>query len=446
MKKIFACILAIALMAITLAACGGDSGGGDSGSGTTGSSAGGGSSTSQSDGGGLSAYDQLMQMEDKLPLAGLMPSHLESRESIDKGLPVEPKEDVVVGWTAASLGSTFFVGMMDSAYEAAEHYGYTIIEQNANFDLALQQTHLDSFITQGVDVIMLNAVDLRSSTADIKRCVDAGIPVIVTGPTAAEDNYQIVTNILLNSNESGFQVGLYTAEKMYKAGEVLEVGLAITKMSDDASNSRPCGWISGYLYKKAEIDGNPYASKYDAILDGYNYWLQLKSKGSLDLSSEHGLNFVGVGENTDAAAGQKASSDILTASPEMDLLIVEQDSFLPGVIQEVKQHGRTAGEDITLVTCGDGTRDVLDYIKSGEVLATATCIPYYNGWGAMALVNKMFTGQADANNMPVNSYTPTICINPDNVDDYYDADLDFAKYDDWDPISIDEYNKKHAND
>ncbi len=453
MKKLLACIIVLAMAALPLAACGGSGGGSGAASGSTPAATSGsgaastGGDTSAASGSELSSYEQLMQMEDILPLSGVQPTHLDSRADVQKALPVEPKDDVTIGWAAASLGSTFFVGMMDSAKQAAEDYGYTLIEQNANFDLALQQTQIDTFITQKVDAIVLNAVDLHSSTADIARCVEAGIPVVVTGPTAANDDYQMVTTLLSGSNESGFQVGISCAEELYKPGEVLTVGMTISKMSDADSNSRPCGWISGYLYQKAEMDGKPYESKYDAILEGYNYWLELKNKGKLDISDQ-GLNFVGVGvgDGTDAAAGQKASSDLLTAHQDMDLLIVEMDSQLPGVIQEIKQHSLTPGESLKVVTCADGTREALDYIKSGEVMATATNIPYYNGKGAVDLIHGIFSGEFDANDMPANSFTPTMCITADNVDEYYDATLDFAKYSEWTPVTTEEYNELHAND
>lgn len=443
MKKLLACILALTFMTLTLAACSGTTGG-DTGTntGTSGADAG-----TSADTNTISSYDQLMNMEDVLPLSGIQPKQLKSRADVDKALPIEQKDDVVIGWTSSNLGSSFFTGMMDSAKKACDKYGYTLYEQNANYDLQTQSTQIDAFITQSVDVIVLNAVDLHSSVADIGRAVDAGIPVLVTGPTAANDNYQMISTFLSGSNESGFQVGLYTAEKLYNPDEVLNVGIAIAKMPDADSNSRPCGFISGYLYQKAEMDGNPYESKYDALLDGYYAWTELKAKGSLDMSDKN-LNFVavGVGENIDAAAGQKASSDMITAHPDMDLILIETDSMTAGVIQELRQHNLEPGENVTLVTCADGSRQALDYIKSGELLTTATNIPYYCGEGIVELIHKIYAEGFDANDMPANSFTPTIAITPENVDKYYDESLDFAKYDSWTPLTTNEYNELHAND
>ena len=102
------------------------------------------------------------------------------------------------------------------------------------------------------------------------------------------------------------------------------------------SESRPCGFIGGFLLKSAEMAGNPYPSKYDAMLEGYYAWVDLRDNGKLDLS-EKGINFVGYGSggSPDPQGGQKASLILVTAHPEMDLLFVETDMF-----PELKQKSR----------------------------------------------------------------------------------------------------------
>ncbi|MDR2743552.1 MAG: sugar ABC transporter substrate-binding protein [Treponema sp.] len=401
-----------------------------------------------------SAYDQIMAIladpaGDVLPLSGVQPIFQESRAGVYKGLDkIKPKDKVVIGWAAASMGSSFFEGLMRSAKQQAAKYGYELRDVNADFNLATQQQQVDAFITQRVDVLVMNAVDLHSSTQDIRKAVNAGIPVFVTGPTAAKAEYQIITAVISGSNESGFQVGQYVAEQLYKPGNVLKVGMTISKLPDADSNSRPAGFIAGFLSKKREKDGNPYPSKYDAILAGYNAWKQYKANFKHDLSGE-GLNFValGVGDSTAAEAGQRASAEILTAHPDMDLIVVEMDSQAIGVIQEVKQHNLVPGKDIKIVTCADGTRESLEYIKSGELMATATNIPYYNSQGIIDIIHRIYSEGFDANNMPATSFTPTEVISIENVDKYYDPNEPFAKLvNPWSPITIDEYNTIHAND
>lgn len=432
--KGLALLLVLLMVGAMLIGCGGgdtDDGNGDGNGDTT-----------------KTAYEQLMEMEDRLPLSGIQPLSYEDRDTVDKGLPVEQKSDVTIAWCAAFMGSSFFTELYGSAEETAESYGYTILSDTADFNLNTQLTQFENYITQGVDVIVLNAVDLDSSVAAINAAVAEGIPVIVTGPRPADPAYPIVTNVISGSFNSGYEVGLFTASELYVAGsDPLQMGFAISMMDSADAQSRSTGLIAGYLYQAAEIEGNPYPTKWDAVLDAYNAWITIRDSGRL-MAADSGLplDFVGYGDagSTDAAAGQLASSDLLTANPDMDILLVETDTMLPGALAEVDQQGFVAGEDLKIVCCADGTREALEYIMSGELFATATNIPYYNGIQIVELIHDMFEEGFDANNMPVNEYTPTMAIHAGNVADYYDADKPFALSGEWEMMTIEEYNAANA--
>jgi len=417
-----------------------------------------------------SSYDQLMQLqqdpETSLALSGVQPKSYDDRSSVPKALPVQGKAagDIKVGWAAASLGSEFFIGMRDAGFAEAQKLGMKQPDlQNADLNLETQQQQVDTYITNKIDALILNAVDLNSSVQMIQKIVAAGIPVIVTGPTPAKPEYQMISALISGSNESGFQVGIYCAQQLYKPGEVLDVGMVISKLEDADSNSRPCGWIAGYLYQSAQMNGTPYASKYDALLEAYNVWQTYKNDRKYDLSAKGlMLSQLGVGEGTDAAKGQAATSDILVADPNMQLLVVEMDSMAVGALAEIKTQGKTPGQDLKVVTCADGTVTSLNFIKSGELMATATNIPFLNSVSMIDMIHNMYDGtgtdktQAEwcdyYNNMPATSFTPTMAITADNVDKYYPTDPNdpifgtFAAFDPWTPVNIPDYNAMHAND
>ena len=392
-----------------------------------------------------SAFDQLLAMKDQLPLSGLQPLHLDSRKNIEKALPKHQKRNLTIGWTGASLGSTFFTEMMSSANVAAKKYNYKMLYQNANFDIQKQYTHIDTFISQKVDVLVVNAVDMAATLQYYKRAVAAGIPVIVTGPTAGKPDYPIVTTFLSGSYEPGFQVGLYTAKKMWKAGHVLKVGFTESDLGYADANSRPCGFIGGYLYQSHIMAGKPYASKWDAALEGYNDWIKVKDQGKFN-DTANDLDFVGygVGGGTDPASGQKAASDLLTAHPDINVLVVEEDSQFRGVIKEIQQHNLVPGKDIILVAPADATKEGMEYVKNGTVLAVASNCPYYDGEAVINLIHRIFEENFDATNLPVNSYTPTACITKENLAQFYDPKVAFAKALPWKVQTIDEYNAANA--
>ena len=297
--------------------------------------------------GGMTSLDWLLSREDKLPLGGLQPAELADRTDVDKGLAnfVED-DDFVVAWASASQGSSFFTEMVRSAKEKAESFGWTFLNQSAEFDLATQQNHLENFLTQDIDVLVCNAVDVDATMEYYRRAVEKGIPVFICGPTAGKHEYPVVTTVVSGSFESGFAVGAYTAEKLWgQFPDGLNWAAVISRAGDADSNSRPCGFVSGYLYKYAELAGTPYASKWDATVIGYQTWTACRDKGSSSIPGIINLVAYGAAGATDAASAQPVAADILTAHPEIDIMMSETDSLCPGIFQECIQHGRVPGKD-----------------------------------------------------------------------------------------------------
>ena len=392
----------------------------------------------------LSSLEQLLAMENQRPLGGILPGYLESRAHINKALPIgKTNADTInIAWASASQGSSFFTEMVKSAIEKCDLYGYNFTMQVANFDHALQTTQIENFLTQDIDFLVVNAVDIDALVAYYQQSVDMGIPVIVVGPTAGKAEYPIITTVLSGSFESGFVVGEYIAEKLFNEynGKELEVGFVISRADDADSNSRPCGFVSGYLYKQAALNGNPYASRWDATLEGYNYWTQCVSRGSAKIDNI--MNLVGyeAAGATDADSGQNAAGQLLTRYPNMDLLFADTDSLSPGVLMEIEMRGLVPGQDILVATGADGAKYNLENILAGKVLATGTNTPYYTGAGVIDLIYRILDGDIDGNNLPAASYTPTNCVNVDNIRDFYNPDSEFPESIPWQVISIDEYN------
>ena len=144
---------------------------------------------------------------------------------------------------------------------------------------------------------------------------------------------------------------------------------------------------------------------------------------------------------TDAASAQPVAADILTAHPEIDIMMSETDSLCPGIFQECIQHGRVPGKDILIVCGADSADYTLEKIKSGEYLAVGNNAPYYTGEGIIQLIKDILDGKVDGNNLPATSYTPTYAVTPDNIDEVWDGQAAFAAMSDWQVQTIPEYNE-----
>ncbi|WP_143414521.1 substrate-binding domain-containing protein [Halobacillus massiliensis] len=108
------------------------------------------------------------------------------------------KGGVKIGLTLNNLANPFFVSMSEAAEDYADEIGAEIVVQAADADLAKQTSQIEDFITQGVDLILLNAVDSEGIAGAVAQADAAGIPVVsvdvgadggIEG-TVTSDNYQ----------------------------------------------------------------------------------------------------------------------------------------------------------------------------------------------------------------------------------------------------------------
>jgi hypothetical protein len=70
--------------------------------------------------------------------------------------------------------------------------------------------------------------------------------------------------------------------------------------------------------------------------------------------------------------------------------------------------------------------------------------PYPYGGALIELIHKIFEEKFDANNMPVNSFTPVGIITKENVGNYYNPNGVYGKPQPWKMVTIDEYNASSA--
>lgn len=393
---------------------------------------------------GADVLAQLLAMPDRIPLAGLQPPKLDSRAHIDKALPFVAKRDpILIGWCSATQGMTFFTEMVRSAQETADKYGYNFTFQVANFDVNAQMTQIENFLTQNVDFLVVNAVDIDATASYYQEAVEKGIPVICVGPTGGQPQYPVITTIVSGSFEAGYVVGIYTAQKLYEEfkDKPLQYATLMSRVGDSDSESRNCGFISGYIFEHARLAGSPYPNKWAAVMEGYNFWKSVRDKGSGTYQNVIGVLGWASASSTESTAGQPFAADLLTAHPDMDLFFIETATLEPGVMAEIEHHNMVAGTDLYVACGADGENWTLANIKKGLILATGVNVPYYTGEGVVELIHKIVDEGFDANNLPATSYTPTYCINVDNIDEFYtDPEALFAPMQPWDIQTIDQYN------
>ncbi|WDZ79097.1 sugar ABC transporter substrate-binding protein (plasmid) [Ensifer adhaerens] len=353
-------------------------------------------------------------------LSGVIEPKLADRSEMPKGLPAGPRDKskkLVIGWTEITLGNPWFVSVVDTAKAKANEYGYELDVQVADGDPAKTSAQIDAFIAKKVDVIVMDPTDLAAAAADAQRAVDAGIPVIALG--TVPDESPILTTVLFNPYGNGFEAGRYVAQH-YGADKQITAAAILGTVGNSTSESRVNGMITGIIYERSQQLGLGL-SKEDAMLAGFNKFLQLKTGGSFDYpEAKLSVVSMGVGLWTEEG-GLDAAEDILTAhSSKLDIILAENDFMGMGALRAIDNQGLKG--KIAVASAADGFRTALELVKSGDMLVTGLCSGSHTGEGVMTLINQIFDKGFDASNLPLGSYYPSQIVTEKNVDEFIDPD------------------------
>lgn len=353
-------------------------------------------------------------------LSGVVEPRLADRSEMPKGLPTRPRDKskkLVIGWTEITLGNPWFVSVVDTAKAKANEYGYELDVQVADGDPAKTSAQIDAFIAKKVDVIVMDPTDLAAAAADAQRAVDAGIPVIALG--TVPDESPILTTVLFNPYGNGFEAGRYVAQH-YGADKQITAAAILGTVGNSTSESRVNGMITGIIYERSQQLGLGL-SKEDAMLAGFNKFLQLKTGGSFDYpEAKLSVVSMGVGLWTEEG-GLDAAEDILTAhSSKLDIILAENDFMGMGALRAIDNQGLKG--KIAVASAADGFRTALELVKSGDILVTGLCSGSHTGEGVMTLIHQIFDKGFDASNLPLGSYYPSQIVTEKNVDEFIDPD------------------------
>ncbi|WP_146048302.1 substrate-binding domain-containing protein, partial [Lactonifactor longoviformis] len=367
---------------------------------------------------------EIYKLTERNALSGLVSPAMKDRKDIDKALPKEQKGNLTIGLSMGQMGSSFFTEMIDSATKAAEDYGYELVMLCADGNISKQSADVESMITAGYDAIILNPMDVTAAAADVKRAVEAGIPVIGAGVDFAED-VPVVTSILANNYFGGWESGLYMGE--FFKDQHIKAAAILGMMGHTIDESRINGMIAGILYKRAEQQGNPYACQEDAYLEANDLFSELRDKGKFS-SDKWDFEIVAQGQGDwTNEGGLAAAEDIIAGNSDINLIMAACDPMGAGAIKAIKNAGLTPGKDIYVACAADGGKEMFPYLESGEMLVTGYNSPNLNGSAAVDLIHMMFEEGYDASNLPAASDLPNGAITKENWKEYEDPDLQYCK-------------------
>ncbi|MQA10188.1 MAG: substrate-binding domain-containing protein [Pseudonocardiaceae bacterium] len=275
-----------------------------------------------------------------------------------------------IGLLVQDMSNPFFSAMDKGAKQAAKKIGATINTQDAQLDLANQNNQIDAFIQQGVDLIIISAVDESGIEPAIVRARQAGIIVIAVDTPAKGADAVIMTDAV----QAGEKSCRYLFEQIGGKGNVLIV------------------------------DGTPIQTIRDRITGCRN-----------TLKKYPGIKVVGrQASKNDRASGLTVTTDMLTATPNVQGIFGMNDPSALGAVLAVEQAGLRGKIKVTGV---DGSPEgVAELKRSGSPFSgTATQDP------AEMVRHGVRTAQAIVDGEPPKKSTiliPSELVTRDTVDEY----------------------------
>ena len=244
-----------------------------------------------------------------------------------------------------------------------------VIVQDGKNDQAEQTNQINNFITDQVDVMILNLVQSSSAPQVTDMCNEAGIPVVY-----------------INRQPDETESDRWASD-----------GLKATYIGADARQS---GTFQGEeileTENKGDINGDGNVSYIMVQGDPENIDAQYRTEYSIKALTDAGVE---VDElllqrgDWDQAKGQQIVQDALTQyGDDVEVVFCNNDAMALGALQAIQAAGRTVGKDIYLVGV-DALTDAVQNIVDGNFTGTVFNDYFSQAQGAANLAVKFLKGE-----------------------------------------------------
>ena len=225
---------------------------------------------------------------------------------------------------------------------------YNITMVDSKNDMAEQTNQIDTFITQGMDVIILNLVQTSSAEVLIDKVVGAGIPLILINREPLGETDESYPGIVDNAG-------------------VCYVG------ADARQSGTYQGEIVLALDNKGDINGDGTVNYVMIIGDPENPDAQYRTEFSIKALTDAGVEVKALVENVgnwDQTKGQEiAAAALAQFGDEIEVIFCNNDGMALGAAAAIEAAGRVVGEDIYLLGV-DALDECQEMVQAGTMTGT----------------------------------------------------------------------------
>ena len=226
---------------------------------------------------------------------------------------------------------------------------YEITMVDGKNDMAEQTAQIETFITQGMDVIICNLVQTSSAEVIIDKVVAADIPLILINREPLGENGDESYPGIIN-NPGVCYVGADARQSGTYQGEIV---LA--------------------LDNKGDINGDGVVNYVMVVGDPENPDAQYRTEFSIKALTDAGVNVNCLTQqigNWDQTKGQEIVANALAQyGDQIEVVFCNNDGMALGAFAAIEAAGRKVGEDIYLLGV-DALQECQEMVKAGTMTGT----------------------------------------------------------------------------
>lgn len=306
-------------------------------------------------------------------------------------------DGITIGFSQRRLaGSDWWATLLQGAEDKAAELGARIIVTDAGGDTVKQNSDVQTLLTQGVDVMIMNPHDPTGVAPAVNAVSQDGVPLVVVNSNLSEELAPQQFCYVAEDQEAvafglGAQIAEFAQERF--GGESVKAVVVGGYSGETVTTWRHDGVVAGY----ASV---PDAPEIEYLPIRYGEWLP-----------DRALDPV---------------RDVATANPDLDIVFSLSDVMLPGIKQGLSDAGIL---DQVLIGTYDGQMAVLQEMMDnpdGPVQANASNEPYRQGQTAVEMAIAAARGEAQDDVCPGGEFwIDTFLATPENAEQYYDPDRQF---------------------
>lgn len=280
--------------------------------------------------------------------------------------------EVRIGSCIYTFNDAFMLRFRNAMTAETEKDGANITIADSQNDQNTQNDQVDEFIANGVNVLIINAVDRMASQTIIDKAKAANIPVVFINREP--------TSEMLNSYEKAYYVGAKAEESGRLSGEL----------------------VAEYFKAHPEVDKNHDGKLQFVLLRGENGHqdMILRSRYSVEAIRDAGIEPVVIASviaNWDKLQAMNImNAFLMSIGPEnIEAVVANNDEMALGAIEALKASDYNTGNpEMYIPVVGvDANASALEAMGNGEMLGTVLNDADNQGTVAVKLAIALATGQ-----------------------------------------------------